>query len=202
VVIGKKPNQYEVELLRQAVVAVTYETKAKISAQIGRKKIVLEKLLAQIDFSSIIKASLSVSPNHRRVAYVAQAGKKLFVVVDGKEGKLYDGIGEPGPIFSPDSQRVAYGAKVGDKWFVVVDGEEMEPYDSLESLTFSPDSQQVAYGAKAGDKWFAVVDGKQQKPYDLIVRAGEAKIIFDCFGNLHYIAQKGNDVYLVEGGIE
>jgi hypothetical protein len=33
--IGKKPHQYEVEVLQQAVVEITYKTKAKISARIG-----------------------------------------------------------------------------------------------------------------------------------------------------------------------
>ena len=38
------------------------------------------------------------------MAYVAQAGKKKqFVVVDGKEGKEYDGIMEDSLIFSPAS---------------------------------------------------------------------------------------------------
>jgi hypothetical protein len=36
--IGKKPNQYEVEVLHQAIVEITYKTKAKISAEIGDLK--------------------------------------------------------------------------------------------------------------------------------------------------------------------
>jgi len=44
--IGKKPNQYEVELLepQPAIVEVTYKTKAKISATIGEKKAEVVKL--------------------------------------------------------------------------------------------------------------------------------------------------------------
>jgi hypothetical protein len=34
---GKKPNQYEADVLQQAIVQITYKTKAKISAQIGEK---------------------------------------------------------------------------------------------------------------------------------------------------------------------
>jgi len=34
---GKKPNQYEADLLQQAVVQITFKTKAKISAKIGEK---------------------------------------------------------------------------------------------------------------------------------------------------------------------
>ncbi len=35
--VGKKPNQYEADVLRQANVEVTYSTKAKISAELGDK---------------------------------------------------------------------------------------------------------------------------------------------------------------------
>jgi len=36
--------------------------------------------------------SLAVSPNSKRVAYAARRGGKGFVVVDGVEGKEYDGF--------------------------------------------------------------------------------------------------------------
>ena len=54
-----------------------------------------------------------------------------MVVVDGVEGKQYDGILEGTPIFSPDSQRVAYEAEIGNKQFVVVDGVEGKQYDVI-----------------------------------------------------------------------
>ncbi|MEW6416877.1 MAG: hypothetical protein AB1480_02010 [Nitrospirota bacterium] len=65
------------------------------------------------------------------MAYIAKAkeGDKWLVVVDGKEGKKYDGIGAL--IFSPDSKRVAYQAIEGDEWFVVVDGKEGKRYDMI-----------------------------------------------------------------------
>ena len=53
---------------------------------------------------------------------------KLFVVVDGEEGRQYDSISYNSLIFSPDSKRVAYGAKMGEKCFVVVDGDEGRQY--------------------------------------------------------------------------
>lgn len=36
--IGRKPNQYSIEVLHQAVAEITYKTKAKIVAEIGRPK--------------------------------------------------------------------------------------------------------------------------------------------------------------------
>jgi hypothetical protein len=38
----------------------------------------------------IIVESLTVSPDSKHLAYGARRGEKLFVVVDGKEGKEYD----------------------------------------------------------------------------------------------------------------
>jgi hypothetical protein len=55
-------------------------------------RIVSERFIAKIDFSSWIQETFRVSPDNRRVAYVAWARNKQFVVVDGKEEKQYDGI--------------------------------------------------------------------------------------------------------------
>jgi len=141
-----------------------------------------ESVVTQIDFKwrEWKDRSFSVSPDIKRVAYVAKAGDKEFAVVDGKEGKQYDDV--YGLTFSPDSKRVAYWAKAGGKQFAVVDGKEGKQYDEIgivcyfdlfavvftHSFTFSPDSKRVAYWAKAGDKEFAVVDGKEGKQYGLM----------------------------------
>lgn len=47
--IGKKPNQYEVEMLHQAVVEITYKTKSKISVQIADKETELRRLAEPIE---------------------------------------------------------------------------------------------------------------------------------------------------------
>ena len=51
--------------------------------------------------------------------------------------------------------------------------------------------------AKVGNKWFLVVDGEEDKQYDSMVKRGE--IVFDSPDSLHYLAGKGNEIYLVEG---
>ncbi len=56
------------------------------------KREVSESIIARIDISSWIQESLIVSPDSQRVAYVAWVGNELCVVVDGIEGKQYDGI--------------------------------------------------------------------------------------------------------------
>jgi hypothetical protein len=97
---------------------------------------------------------------------------------------------------------VAYGAWAGNKWFVVVDGKEEKKYDSIGNLIFSPDSKRVAYAAWAGNKRFVVVDGKEEKKYDGIVTIGGGKIIFDSPDSLHYLAVKGESIFLVEERIK
>ena len=54
-------------------------------------RIVSEKLIGKIHPSSVAEP-VKVSPDSKRVAYVAIEGNKWFVVVDGKEGRKYDDI--------------------------------------------------------------------------------------------------------------
>ena len=79
-----------------------------IAAWAGEKslnRVVLERLIVQIDFSSWIRESFKVSPDSEHVAYAAGVDDKWFVVVDGEEGKEYDGFVGGGRIIfdSPDS---------------------------------------------------------------------------------------------------
>jgi len=101
-----------------------------------------------------------------------------------------------------ESGRVIYGAQLGDKWFVVVDELEGKKYDGIAGLIFSLDSMQVAYVARLGDKWFVVVDEEEGKKYDGIITAGGARLIFNSLGDLHYLAVRGNRIYLVTERIE
>ena len=175
----------------------------RLQAQVGNKWFVVVdgKEEKQYDGSGTTPI---FSPDSKRVAYGAGVGNKRFVVVDSKEEKQYDGIAKGSIIFSPDSKRLAYGAQVGNKWFVVVDGKEEKQYDGIVKGTFifSPDSRCVAYGAQVGNKQFVVVDGKEEKQYDGIITIGGEKLIFDSSDNIHYLAFKGNSIYLVEERIE
>ncbi len=130
------------------------------------KEVSLGKIHPGIFAETWAARSLVVSPDSKRVAYVAQRGVKLLVVVDGEEGKEYDDIGEDTLIFSPDSKRVAYRAQRGEKQLVVVDGVEGKEYDRVYTPIFSPDSKRVAYGAIRGEKQLVVVDGVEGKEYE------------------------------------
>jgi len=56
------------------------------------RKIVSEKLIAQMDWLTMKIKTFAVSPDSKRVAYGGKIGYKWLVVVDGNEGKKYDGI--------------------------------------------------------------------------------------------------------------
>lgn len=103
---------------------------------------------------------------------------------------------------SPDSKRAAYAAIVGNKQFVIVDGKEEKKYDDIRkrTLTFNPDSKRFAYVAAARNKQLVVVDGKEGTRYDDM--APGSAVIFDSPNSLHYLALKGNNIYLVEETIE
>ncbi len=154
-------------------------------------------LIDQVKFSFWIKRSFRISPDSRHTAYVAKAGDKMVVVVDGKEGKSYDEILSGTPIFSPDSRFVAYAAKDGNQSFVVTDGREGKRYDGIIKgiLTFSPDSQHVAYAAKSGNSWFVVLDGKEGVKYDSDAFIVNGSLIIDAPDSLHYLVVQDSYVY-------
>jgi hypothetical protein len=143
--------------------------------------------------------SYDCSPDSKRGAYAAKRGEKWFVVVDGVEGKEYDGIMNYSLVFSPDSKRLAYTAKRGDKIFVVVDGVEGKEYDGTgDGPVFSPDSKRVAYLAKFGEKWFVVVDGIEgtEKEYDGFPTG--SSLVFDSPTKFHTLAIRNDEIFLVE----
>jgi len=162
-----------------------------------------ERLIAPIDSSIWVPDTFRMSPDRKRTAYVGQVDDKQFVVVDGIEGRLFDGIMRGNLIFSADSKRFAYIAKEGNKQIMVVDGAEEKPYDKVQTNPmFNPDCKKVVYVAQAGDKVCIVVDGKEGKLYDEILNTGGGKIVFDSSYQIHYYARNGNSVVYVEEKIE
>jgi len=118
--------------------------------------------------------AIAFSPDSEHAAYVAvlaesSVKRKWCVVLDGEEGKQYDGIWVGSLTFSPDSQRVAYVAQAAEKWVAVVDASEGEKYPEIlpTTLSFSPDSERVAYVAQYRTSRFLVLDGEERKAYHL-----------------------------------
>lgn len=148
------------------------------------------------------ESRFAVSPDSRRVAYVTVTGEGACVVVDGKEGPVYEEILESTLAFSPDGRRLAYGARSGGKCFVVVDGQAGRGYDAIlaGTVVFSPDGKRLAYGAQRGAKTVVVVDGQEDRPYDAVL---ESTLIFSPDGRqVAYGARTGAKAAVVINGKE
>jgi hypothetical protein len=117
------------------------------------------------------------SPDGNRIAYPARLGQVEMLVVDGREGPVYDSI--KFITFSRDSQHVAYVADKANKQMLVVDGKEGPAYSGIylwyiawespflnPGLAFSADATHVAYLAgnyhPEGNDLLLVVDGKEE----------------------------------------
>jgi hypothetical protein len=107
--------------------------------------------------------AVAFSPDGRRLALTALAGRQWNVVVDGKIGPAYEGVGSM-LLFSPDSKRLAVAAGRAGQQFLAVDGKESAPVDVVGPTTFSPDGQRVAYAVVAGQQRWLVLDDKRVGP--------------------------------------
>ena len=100
----------------------------------------------------------------------SQRRKQMRVVVNGKPGEFFDGVGLQSLRFSPDGRHFSYAAydrSTGDVWFCVLDGKQRSPFDELGvSFAFSPDGKRFAYRGKRGSQRFLVVDGEFELPVE------------------------------------
>ena len=122
------------------------------------------------------------------------------MVLDGQAGKP-NAAWVTGPVFSPDSQRLAYAAAVHEaKQVVALDGRESKAYTGIKVglLAFSPDSRHLAYGAQGDKGWVMVLDDQEGKPYENLLSLGGGKIVFDAPDRFHYLATRGQDIYVVQ----
>ena len=107
------------------------------------------------------------SPNGKRAAYSAKAKDAGFMMVlEGIEGKTYDGVRDP--LFSPDGGHLAYAARDKDGWFAVLDGDEGRRYVDIWGLALSSDGRlaYVARDSREGkDVRLVVVDGREENAY-------------------------------------
>jgi hypothetical protein len=130
-----------------------------------------------------LKGTRTVSPDRRRVAFVAKVRGGEAAYVDGVAGRTYPavasdplseaGLGSPFT-YSRDGSRVAYVVNLSNAARgprrVVVDGKEGPAFDYVWTggLHFSEDGKHFAYRAERGGKHFAVVDNVESGPYERV----------------------------------
>ena len=143
--------------------------------------------------------AITFSPRDDRLAYCVNAGGKWFIVLDGKKQKSYDNIALP-LLFNAEGTKFGYVAQEAGEWLFVADGEEGKKYKGLLSnmFTYSPEGTHLIYGVIKDDIPSLVVNGTECAPrYERIYNTNGGGIKFECDNVFHYIATKGNDVYLV-----
>lgn len=144
-------------------------------------------------YASILKHTLTFSPDGKRVAYAAREGDKWFVIEETTDGDRFKNIitfrpdSNFGEVRNDDAKDVI--SSIGNQYDGIIEG----------SLIFSPDSKHLVYGVSNSDGQFVVMDGKDGKRYDSIIFIYDGGgIIFDSPDLFHYLARKNGGIYLVE----
>ncbi|MGE5608514.1 MAG: hypothetical protein ACM359_04625 [Bacillota bacterium] len=130
---------------------------------------------------------ISVSPDGKRVAYIASRGVKVIAVVDGKESKPYEWIVRGHIGFTPDSKHVVYQIRRDDKVITVVDHIDGPAYEGIDDWVCSLQNGRIAYAAKRQGRFVPVIDGKEGKIYDnvrfgMLVGANHSAFIAEIAG--------------------
>jgi hypothetical protein len=144
------------------------------------------------------------SPDGRHLGYRARRGDARFVVVDDREGTVFQRVGAP--VFSTDGRHSAYWARDRGREFIVFDGTPGRTWTGAGAPVFSPAGGPPAYRAQDAKGWRAVVADTPGSLYDDIGwfnadATGRtttiADLVFSAKGELAYAARTGNDWFMV-----
>ena len=134
-----------------------------------------------------------------RVVYAARRGAG-WVVVDGRPGPTFDGIGE---IAIGARGRLAYAAERNGRWHVIVDGaaDRAPGWTAIlaHTLAYSPDGAHLVYAAEDAAGVHVVVDGVAGPAWSAV---GQLATSDDGNGRAHavYAARRGRDAFAVIDG--
>ena len=139
---------------------------------------------------------VTFSPDSNHSAYAARLNNSTFMRVDGKEMDRFDDV--KAFLFGPKGDHFAYIATQGDNQFVVSNNQKGPNFDKIIYLEYNSDGSHLAYIVHDlfFKTQFVVLDGTKGKEYDAVTLINNS--LFDSKGNLHYISEKGPDVYKVE----
>ncbi|HWS89509.1 MAG TPA: hypothetical protein VN282_21235 [Pyrinomonadaceae bacterium] len=163
-----------------------------------------------------LKGTRTISPDRRRVAFVAKVAGGEAAYVDGVASRTYPavasdplseaGLGSPFT-FSRDGRHVAYvvnlskGARGRGPRRVVADGKEGPVFDYIWTggLHFSEDGRHFRYTAERGGKRFAVVDGVEYGPYERVSTPAFREYKDRGFVFAFDAARDGRQLFVVNG---
>lgn len=151
-------------------------------------------------YEVVVEDNINFSHNSKNYSFKAELHDEFLIVNNGKDLKHYGDIVNGTFTYSPDDKRYAYAADQYTSRLVNVDGVEGSTYNDIHFIAFSPDSKRIAYTAVLNKDEFVVLDELAGKHYDAIM--GQGKFIFDTQDKFHYIAAKGNTIFLVEEKIQ
>lgn len=144
-------------------------------------------------------AASAPRPRHRiEPRLVGGVTVGLSVVRDSIPGPVYDQIA--GTAYGPDSARFAYVARRGPDWFAVVDGRPGTSHPRIfgNSLAFTADGRHVLFASRSGGRSYAVAGDRPGAPYHLLFAEDDRPIAIDSAGAFHYLALRGDSVFVVE----
>lgn len=148
---------------------------------------------------------LYFSSDGKRFGYAARKDGKMFAVIDGKKGEVFDYVGRI--TFSPDGSTVAYmanrggemsggGPVRGGKGFIVVDDVVGETFDSVSDPVFSADGKKIGFQAGQGEDHYAVVGAERTK----LLKSPWAFSFKPDLSGFFYAIFDGRNVCVVENG--
>jgi len=104
---------------------------------------------------------------HRLMQGKGQRGR---VVVNGREGPEFDGVGQP--FLSADGAVVAYRAERNDAYFIRVGDRDEPAFEFVTDPAVSADGSTVAYAASQAGHWFLIAGARK------IPLAGHPDMVF------------------------
>lgn len=143
-------------------------------------------------------SKLTFSPEGGSTAVVRGGKGKQSVLVNGKEGGVYDAILAPGAVFSKDGKHFLYAAAKQGKIVVVVDGEERDTLEKFGKVKpkFLASTGKYFYSIVENEKEVLVYNGTRSQPYEHFTRpALGANGRMACAARI----QKGHWVAYIDG---
>lgn len=203
-------------IVRESLQISLKANRVAYAAKSGEKYLMVIDGVAGKEYDGLHMPKSIFSSDEKTAIYGAWRDKKIFIVVNGQEGKPYARISLI--TYSPDGKKIAYWAATGEKednlkGMVVIDGKEGPTFDWIGESTpgpighsvkkyvpvFSPNSSRLAYVALSGNQELVVVDGKEWARYDEIA---SFPIFSPDSKKVAYLARKGGQWLVVVDGIE